>query len=117
MPTEKGAGQLGLVNEPPMPVAPDATVGGEEVRTDYYRNELVEQGMEDNTQPKKLKHGDVRIVNINGRPTTLVIGRKYVFKLKPGAVLSPRESSGDSQTGTAAKDPAKAAKKDRKSAL
>lgn len=67
--------------------------------------------MEDKTQQKKLKPGDVRIVNINGRPTTLVIGREYEFKLKPGAVPSPHDPSGDSPTGKAAKPPAKAAKK------
>ncbi len=38
---------------------------------------------------QKLQPGDVRIVNINGRPTTLVIGRKYEFKLKEGARATP----------------------------
>jgi hypothetical protein len=39
---------------------------------------------------QNLKVGDVRVVNINGRPTTLVIGRKYEFKLKPGCSATPR---------------------------
>lgn len=35
-----------------------------------------------NGRPAKLK--DVRVVNINGRPTTLVIGREYGIKMKDG---------------------------------
>jgi hypothetical protein len=42
---------------------------------------------------QKLKPGDVRVVNINGRPTTLVIGRKYEFKLKEGCVPQPLEET------------------------
>lgn len=44
-----------------------------------------------NTVPvrQRLKPGDVRVVNINGRPTTLVIGREYEFKLKEGCVPQP----------------------------
>jgi hypothetical protein len=38
---------------------------------------------------QKLKPGDVRVVNINGRPTTLVIGREYVFELKSGCMPQP----------------------------
>jgi hypothetical protein len=94
-----------------MPVSPVASVGGEEVGTDYDKNELVEQSMEENTQQKKLKPGDVRIVNIDGRPTTLVIGREYEFKLKEGAILTPYHPPSDSKANKAAKAPAKAAKK------
>lgn len=36
-----------------------------------------------NGRPAKLK--DVRAVTINGRPTTLVIGREYEFKMKDGS--------------------------------
>ena len=49
---------------------------------------------------QRLKPGDVRVVNINGRPTTLVIGREYRFTLKEGAVacslmsLSKRKERG-----------------------
>jgi hypothetical protein len=111
VPTEKVVGQLGLVIEPPMPVAAVAAVGGVEVGTDYNQNELVEQSMEDNTQQKKLKPGDVRIVNINGRPTTLVIGREYEFRLKPGAIPTPYHPPSDSKVKKAAKAPAKVAKK------
>jgi len=48
-----------------------------------------------NTAPVKqqLKPGDVRVVNINGRPTTLVIGREYEFKLKPGCAPQPNEET------------------------
>ena len=42
---------------------------------------------------QKLKPGDVRVVNINGRPTTLVIGREYIFKLKEGCVPQPYEET------------------------
>lgn len=42
---------------------------------------------------QKLKPGDVRVVNINGRPTTLVIGREYEFKLKPGCVPQPSKET------------------------
>jgi hypothetical protein len=42
---------------------------------------------------QKLKPGDVRVVNINGRPTTLVIGREYEFKLKEGCVPQPFEET------------------------
>jgi len=42
---------------------------------------------------QKLKPGDVRVVNINGRPTTLVIGREYEFKLKPGCAPQPNEET------------------------
>ena len=42
---------------------------------------------------QKLKPGDVRVVNINGRPTTLVIGREYGFKLKDGCVPQPYEEA------------------------
>jgi hypothetical protein len=42
---------------------------------------------------QQLKPGDVRVVNINGRPTTLVIGRKYEFKLKEGCVPQPHEET------------------------
>ena len=34
---------------------------------------------------QNLKPGDVRVVNINGRPTVMVIGREYEIKLKDGA--------------------------------
>ena len=44
-----------------------------------------------NGRPAKLK--DVRVVNINGRPTTLVIGREYEFKLKPGCAPQPNEET------------------------
>jgi hypothetical protein len=33
------------------------------------------------------------VVNINGRPTMLVIGREYVITLKPGAVLTKKAPS------------------------
>ncbi len=48
-----------------------------------------------NTVPvrQQLKPGDVRVVNINGRPTTLVIGRAYEFKLKPGCAPQLREET------------------------
>jgi len=36
------------------------------------------------TQYRRLKPGDVRVVTINGKPATLVIGRSYVFRMKPG---------------------------------
>jgi hypothetical protein len=36
-------------------------------------------------EPKNPKPGDVRVVNINGRPTVMVIGREYEIKLKDGA--------------------------------
>jgi hypothetical protein len=39
-----------------------------------------------NGLPAKLK--DVRVVNINGRATTLVIGREYEFKMKDGRSAS-----------------------------
>lgn len=39
-----------------------------------------------NGRPAKLK--DVRAVTINGRPTTLVIGREYEFKMKDGCSAS-----------------------------
>ena len=94
-----------------MPVVPVARVGDEEGGTDCDMNELVEQSMEDNTQQKKLKPGDVRVVNINGRPRTLVIGRAYEFKLKEGAVPTPYHPPSDSKAKKAAKAPAKAAKK------
>jgi hypothetical protein len=42
-----------------------------------------------NGRPAKLK--DVRVVNINGRPTTLVIGREYEFKMKNGSSASLNE--------------------------
>lgn len=40
---------------------------------------------------QKLKPGDVRVVNINGRPTTLVIGREYGFTFKSGCGPVPYE--------------------------
>ena len=40
-------------------------------------------------QPK-LKFGDKVAVTINGRPTTLVIGREYMFQLKPGTKPLPK---------------------------
>ena len=40
---------------------------------------------------QRLKPGDVRVVNINGRPTTLVIGREYRLTLKEGYVPQPYE--------------------------
>jgi hypothetical protein len=39
-----------------------------------------------NGRPAKVK--DVRLVTINGRPTTLVIGREYEFKMKDGCSAS-----------------------------
>ena len=36
---------------------------------------------------QRLKPGDVRVVNINGRPTTLVIGKEYKFTFKSGCGL------------------------------
>lgn len=38
------------------------------------------------------KKQDIRVVRINGRPTMLVIGREYKFKLKEGAVVTPYQS-------------------------
>jgi hypothetical protein len=52
---------------------------------------------------QQLKPGDVRVVNINGRPTTLVIGRAYEFKLKPGCAPQPNEGT----TKGAASEPKK----------
>jgi hypothetical protein len=40
---------------------------------------------------QRLKPGDVRVVNINGRPTTLVIGREYSFTFKSGCGPVPFE--------------------------
>jgi hypothetical protein len=40
---------------------------------------------------QKLKPGDVRIVNINGRPRALVIGREYKFTFKSGCEPVPSE--------------------------
>ena len=40
---------------------------------------------------QRLKPGDVRVVNINGRPTTLVIGREYRFTFKSGCGPVPYE--------------------------
>jgi hypothetical protein len=42
---------------------------------------------------KKPKPGDVRVVNINGQPTVLIIGREYKFRLKDGC--SPRLNVND----------------------
>jgi hypothetical protein len=33
---------------------------------------------------KKPKPGEVRVVNINGKPTVMIIGREYKFRLKDG---------------------------------
>lgn len=76
-----------------MPLAPVATVGSEELGTDYDKYELVEQSMEDDTQQKRLKPGDSRVVTINGHTVTLVIGREYEFKLKPGAANAPAKAA------------------------
>jgi hypothetical protein len=42
---------------------------------------------------QRLKPGDVRVVNINGRPTTLVIGREYKFTFKNGCGPQPYEET------------------------
>lgn len=40
---------------------------------------------------QNLKPGDVRVVNINGRPVTLVIGKEYKFTFKSGCGPVPYE--------------------------
>jgi hypothetical protein len=42
---------------------------------------------------QRLKPGDVRVVKINGRPTTLVIGREYKFTFKNGCGPQPYEET------------------------
>jgi hypothetical protein len=45
----------------------------------------------ENTVQKFNTPGDVVVVNINGRPTTLVIGREYGIKMKSGCAPVPYE--------------------------
>jgi hypothetical protein len=47
----------------------------------------------ESVKQKLTKPGDARVVIINGRPTTLVIGRQYEFKLKPGCAPQPNEET------------------------
>ena len=67
------------------------------------------QTIEVNGRPARLE--DVRVVTINGKRETLVIGREYAFRLKPGAVATPHYPDKVKKAAKAEKKSVKAAPK------